>query len=354
MRNTDSKGSSYPLGMNSLLASILQEFGIASDGAQAKDLAGAGGFSGAQLWRIRRGELDLCLRQWPAEQDTERLRFIHAVICHAARKVKFLPVPHLTPRGESFVEQQGKLWELSPWLPGEANHAGPMSSPRLGAALMALAQFHQATADFSANILTPQPSPGLQARLTQIEQLLAGGANKLQAAIPACSWAEFRLRAQWLLQLFMSQAPEIRRQLQVGAQLPVKLQPCLRDVWSEHVLLSGETVTGLVDFGALRMETVAGDVARLLGSYVADDRSAWQPGLKAYSNVRTLDPVEAGLVEVFDSSQVLLSGMNWLDWVLLQQREFADHDAILRRLDATIARLEHRRRNQRLIIAGEP
>lgn len=43
---------------------------------------------------------------------------------------------------------------------------------------------------------------------------------------------------------------------------------------------------------------------------------------------------------VFDASTVLLSGMNWLQWIYVEDRRFSQRAAVLSRLDVTIDRLE--------------
>src|SRR3990172_4401717 len=91
---------------------------------QIQPLGSAGGMSGAQFWRITAPRGTLNLRRWPQEHPTpERLRFIHAVLDHAAeRDIAFLPVPIRATTGESFVSHAGHLWELAPWLPGNADY----------------------------------------------------------------------------------------------------------------------------------------------------------------------------------------------------------------------------------------
>ncbi len=68
--------------------------------------------------------------------------------------------------------------------------------------------------------------------------------------------------------------------------LAAPLQPCIRDVWHDHVLFVGDDVSGLVDFGAMQPDSVAADIARLLGSLAGDDRQAWTIGLAAYESVQ--------------------------------------------------------------------
>ncbi len=104
------------------------------------------------------------------------------------------------------------------------------------------------------------------------------------------------------------------------------------------MLFSGERVTGLVDFGAMQPDNVATDIARLLGSLVADDRSAWELGLAAYESVRPLSHDELQLVEVFDRTTVLMGGLQWLEWIYLEQKVLAERRIVEERLDQAIRR----------------
>src|SRR5262249_1201866 len=64
---------------------------------------------------------------------------------------------------------------------------------------------------------------------------------------------------------------------QLGIQLspwlgkPVSLQMCLCDIWHDHLLFEGERLAGLIDFGSVKLDHVAADLARMLGSLVQDD-----------------------------------------------------------------------------------
>jgi homoserine kinase type II len=105
-------------------------------------------------------------------------------------------------------------------------------------------------------------------------------------------------------------------------------------------LFTGDRVTGLVDFGAMRVESVAGDVARLLGSLAGDNHSLWSIGLEAYASVRPLSDAEQSLVSAFDQSGVVLAALNWIEWLYRQRREFPDAAAVSRRLDEVLPRLQ--------------
>jgi homoserine kinase type II len=302
-------------------------------------LDNAGGFSGAELWRVRQANRDLCLRRWPREHPSgQQLRFIHDVLRQGGQYLSFLPRVLATPAGDTFVSHDEHFWELTTWLPGEANYRQAPSRARFSAALIALAEFHQATRDFSGGARVA-PSPGMEQRLAQLFDWDSAWIEHIRDRLPRCDWPELREPAEETIQLYGVLRSHVKIALQFAMTKEVRLQPCLRDIWHDHVLFTGDRVTGLVDFGALRIETVAGDVARLLGSLAGDDREAWQAGLAAYAALRPLDEVETALVEVFDASSVLLSNLNWLDWIILEQRQFVNRRPILERINETLARL---------------
>jgi len=340
----------------------------------------ASGFSGAEVYRLETARGTLALRRWPAEHPSpDRLTWIHSVLTQAvANGFDRLPLPLAAvgtikpdgvPRlrsssaekasGETFVSHDGHLWELALWLPGEADFHRNPSPARLTAAMQALAQLHQAMANFQPN---PQPhgrSPGISARLEQLraEKVLGtiSVAVKLKARHPSStemvpdtfSMTTLLDAALEILTHFERRAPELERQLSASVDRRVPLQPAIRDIHDEHVLFVGDQVTGIIDFGAMRYETVAGDVARLLGSLVGglgggdttDRQCDWQAGLTAYEAVRPLSPAERELIPLFDRSGLLLGGMNWLQWLFVDGRQFADLARVHARVDTILSQL---------------
>src|SRR5262249_8410933 len=145
-------------------------------------------------------------------------------------------------------------------------------------------------------------------------------------------WKEFAGLGLAVLDHYLRVAPRVTAKLSLALDASVPLQPCLRDIWHDHVLLTGDEVTGLIDPHAARSDSVATDLARLLGSLVGDDRGAWNAALAAYQQVRPLSLAELALVELFDQSAVLLSGMTWLDWHCLEGRVFPEPEKVLRRM----------------------
>lgn len=304
-------------------------------------LDGAGGFSGAVFWRVDTGDTQLCLRRWPQEHPSRvQLQAIHDVLCHVSvNGFAKLPVPLRTRDGQTFVSLAGHLWELTPWLPGRADFHERPTSERLDAAMLALAQFHRSTETLG---LHPGSPPGIATRREQLERITGVGTSEMLQAVAEMketSWSEFQWRAALILGSFDKCASRLKPLLAMASHARVSRQPCIRDIWHDHVLFDGNEVSGIIDFGAMQTDHVACDISRLLGSLVGGDRDRWAQGLTAYQSVRPLTASEIMLVDAYDQSAVLLSGMNWVQWIAVEGRIFEDLERIQGRLDEIIARL---------------
>lgn len=306
-------------------------------------LGGAGGFSGARFWRVETSQADFCLRRWPVEYpQEENLAFIHAVLRHVAHAgFAVAAVPIANSSGRTYLDHSGYFWELAPWMPGQADFNDRPTELRLVAAMQCLAQFHQATEGFAeVSSRPPQPSPSVVQRRGILRDWLTGRTCELEQALARPSnWPEMTPRVEKLLRLFPQWAPFADEALAPLAEMPVRLQPCIRDVWHDHLLFTGDKVTGLVDFGAMGVDSVACDVARLLGSLAGNSARLWRIGMDAYCRIRGLSSTELALAPALDASGVLLGALNWAAWVMLGKREFEDPQAVLRRMDVLIDRL---------------
>ncbi len=298
-------------------------------------------FSGAQLWRVVSARGPLALRRWPkGHPDQQRLEFIQAVLWHVDQEgFHDVPLPLETNHHHGYVWHAGHLWELSPWLPGAADYALHPSSARLENAMTTLARFHRAASTFPLPDAGQLASPGIAERLARLESLLGGHVAELRLAVDPRIWPELAGRAEHLLALFAAAAPGIWEVLKPAARLKLRLQPCIRDIWRANVLFVGDVVSGIVDFGSMRPENVAADVARLLGSLAVDNLDEWHRGLAAYQTVRRLSDDELTLVTAFDRSTVLMAGLQWLEWIYLERRSFSAPQAVLARVDEFTSRL---------------
>jgi Ser/Thr protein kinase RdoA (MazF antagonist) len=280
--------------------------------------------------------------------DIHRLAGLHRLVAQVrASGVTQVAAPVAALDGATFLESVGQIWQLEPWMPGSADYSSRPSETRLRAALAALAKWHLAAAHFvpqnqEGNWFFTSRSglpPGLARRMHEISRWHGPEGARIRLRLAASSWTEFAGLGQVILDNFGRASPRVIGALKSALETRVPLQPCLRDVWHDHILFTGDAVTGLIDPHSARSDSVATDLARLLGSLVGDDRRLWGIGLDAYQEVRELSTPELALVEVFDQTAVLLSGLTWLDWICLQGRIFEDRPKVIGRLEAIVARL---------------
>lgn len=308
---------------------------IARPSSEPESLGGAGGLSGSRLWRYPSGLGTLLARAWPADgPPRSALEEIHGWLGESA-DLGFIPAPLRGLDGRTLYGHAGRLWEVTPWLPGTAEAGHPPPADRVRAAFVALAAFHQRLSRHQS----AGPSPGLQARLKELTGWLGSGFSAVETLLalrrddPLCDAAR-----RWV-EAARARAPYAVDGLTRGAGVTVVRQPCLRDVRPEHVLFTGGTVTGLVDFGAMGVDTVAADLARLLSEWTLGTPSARNAALAAYESVRPLAPEETALIEVFERSSAVLVGGHWVRWHFVEGRVFDDPAAVARGLAKGLERL---------------
>lgn len=310
------------------------------------------GFSGARVWRVTTDSGSYALRAMPAESvDWDRLTGLHALLARIQQtglSPVAVPLPNRTGRTFFRDEYGGWIWQVEPWLPGLADFHMRPSLVRLESAMRSLAGWHQAAATFHAPpasrtwfFCDTAGSPGLRERAQRVQFVRETLLPRLEACWPSPALpADLHSLGEQVVRIFKGQADDLARDLELGSRFAVPVQPVLRDIWHDHVLFTETAVTGLIDPGASRSDTVAADLARLLGSLVGADRTGWEQGLAAYRRVRELSFEELSLIPLFERSEVLLSPLNWLEWLVFSERQFADFTRAVDRLRQCGRRME--------------
>jgi Ser/Thr protein kinase RdoA (MazF antagonist) len=318
---------------------VLAQYPAPLTAGSGQFLGNHGGFSGARLWRIQGDAGPLCLRAWPKETLKERLTFIHRAmrVAHDAG-LPFVPAVFSTRDGFTVRAADGRLWDLTTWLPGRADFHERSSAERLAAACVTLAQLHRTWAPLFS--YGAGPCPAVQRRIERAGEwvdLVRSGwrpAFDTTGADPVGHWAQLAWNA---LQGRIEPLPE---RLAPWSVRNVPLQLCLCDIWHAHVLYQGDTVSGIIDYGSAKVDHVSVDLARLLGSMVGDNAQQREVGVAAYRTIRPLSDDEEELVRVLDQSGTLLAAANWLRWLYHdQERRFEDRDAVAARLATLVQRL---------------
>ena len=301
-----------------------------------ESLANAGGLSGARLWRFPSGIGTLVARCWPPDgPDRAQLEQIHAWLA-ASGDLGFVPVPISTIDGPTVVLADDRLWEITPWMAGVADLSRPPSLARLRAAFAGLAAFH-------ARLSSTQvegPSPGLALRVAEMERLMRKDLEAIRARVERSPADPTSAPARLWLDRAVVLVPRSLESARKAAVGPLPLQPCLRDARPDHFLFVGDRLTGLVDFGAMGRDSVAGDLARLLSEGVGPDRSVRLAALEAFESIRPLSEAEIRSVEAFERANALLGAGRWARWHFLDRRTFDDPDAVTQGLRRGLERLE--------------
>lgn len=324
---------------NETVSAVLGAFGVDYSAAQVKPCRP--GFSGALVWKVDCSYGAFALRRWPPEHPSPaRLEWIHQVLRHVrGAGFALAPLPRYSREARSIFERDGYLWELASWMPGAAFPSLNDAPRRLQTACEAVAQFHIAARSLAGEGTWAKRSPGLAEREQLLRDLLGGGCARLEHAIEPGIWPEAAARGVELLGRFKLAAPAVEKLLRSSVTLAAPQYVCLRDIRAEHVLFEGSRVSGLIDFGAIGVETRAADIARFLGDAAGDEAAAWRNGIEEFDRVLRLTDAERRLIEAFDASAVLLSGIRWLTWIYLEKRTFSDRSAVIARLDRLLGRL---------------
>jgi Ser/Thr protein kinase RdoA (MazF antagonist) len=318
---------------------VLGRYSVLGTGFGLKALANAGGFSGARIWRVEGTAGEFCLRAWPASgPSAERLDALHRWMIIARESgLAFIPTVLTNYSGSRTVEMADRLWEVTTWMPGRADFRERPSRARLEAACAALAQLHLAWAGASVGA---GPCPGVMRRLDCVRSWSASVQSGWDPTRAADSGDPIQPWAERACQLVLGRIDEVPRKLAPWIGRPVPLQLCLCDVWHAHILFTGAEVTGLIDFGSVKSDHVAVDLARLLGSLVDDDPEQRLAGLDVYARLRPLSPTEIELFTILDETGTLLGIANWLMWLYRDRRSFANRNEAARRLGELVTRVE--------------
>jgi thiamine kinase-like enzyme len=320
----------FPTDLTAAARSALELYPAPLRGGSLLPLGNHGGFSGANLWRIGA----CCLRASPLSvQDSSRLTAIHRFITQARKDgLSFVPAVFVASDGSTVVEHAGRLWELMDWKPGRASYHASPSRLKLQSACTALGRLHRSWERFAES--KPALIPAVWRRLREVNFRVSDtpASGPLDPPCPALERAR-RILPRWLQQVPSLLLPYWSRRYD-------RLQPCLCDVWHDHLLFEGDRLTGLVDYAAVKSDHIAVDLARLLGSLVEDDEEGWQEGLVAYSRQRPLSEEDEALAHVLDRTGTIIGAANWLRWLSDPQRTFDNRTAAVQRLERLLSRIE--------------
>lgn len=303
----------------------------------------AGGFSGALFWQIEISGQSWCLRRWPAggAAQASGLRWQHRML-NQIQQAGFnrIPVPLTSDAGETLVSAGGAWWQLEPWLSGELARAAEIDANRFKSAIEAMADFHQASSHCS---IGAGSLPALRGRLAAFDRWWQRGQPSPEfRRLMQLAAADSRLAglAPILESGFVRLADEVISRLRPWSRGSWETRVVHGDLWSDHVLFCGDEVSGLVDFGALKRDHVSLDFARLRGSLAGDCERLRRIFLAHYRGRGGFSDQALELADGYEQSATLLTGLNWLSWICVENRQFAAMEPVLARIQAITRRME--------------
>lgn len=260
------------------------------------------GFSGAVVWKAVAADQQWAIRRWPpAMRDAARLRQLHRLLAAIQPLLSFhSPVPVPNDQGATFMDHAGTLWQCEPWVKGQPIDSQAASSGQLAAIMKSLAEWHWAAAKAVSELPSSVDSrfsvgrgipDSVQHRISRLQQWSPDVAASMLARLKHPDWLSAESGSELLQRLsehvqFYQQTRSLGLDRLQQVALPTWLQPCLRDVWSDHVLLHQGRVTGLIDAAAASTDTIATDIARLVSSLAGSNSTIWRTCWFAYRQHR--------------------------------------------------------------------
>ena len=198
-------------------------------------------------------------------------------------------------------------WEAAPWLAGTPLSLTPDDTIAIEAAVDGLARFHRVTQKLGrpSSVLSNSPIEQRLRRLAAIQREPLG-----QACVVAVDrWPELQPIADQL-----AAAADNATALLHACVEATDAQPVHGDTRPEHFLLQHGVLTGLIDFGAMRVDSVLADVARLAGELAAGDTDR-RDHLAGLYEAASGTPTPRQTIAALDAAAAVISAANWLRWL---------------------------------------
>lgn len=311
-----------------MLPTILAHYDLPTP-TQTLCLDNAGGFSGSIIWKIETGNGSYCLRCWPEQTDRKKLQWIHHVLqfvrAHGCPEVV---APIITKSGATIVHREGYCWELCDWVPGFASYDRDPNPQRLHSAIETLTRFHRASAQFHLDFAHSSNLGKTIGRLNSFDKSVAAidkHGNLRATVLSGDDWHFFKTSGRKL-------AAETLQQLQPAGEAIFPVQPVIRDIRDEHLFFAGDEVCGIIDFGAMQIDTVTCDLSRMLGSMIGSDRVQLQQAVEQYCQFRCLSDQEIKPIQPLIVAGSLIGVLNWLHWLVIENRKFDSIETVRARV----------------------
>lgn len=319
-----------------------------------------GGLSGSAVFQCEVAGRKFAMKRWPSGTLARRIDEVHEVMAQSRQSLAIVPELVQSSLASTRVGYEGFHYELVSWMDGAAvadsandlqpaisltsddvtGTAGP--SRRILAAVEAggeaIARFHDSVRRISGPMT---PAPSVLRRLGRIEQLRV----ELPQAIKRSETLSPVLRgaAKWLQRESASRLDAAHHVLGQWVGRIVPTQMVLRDVHRQHILFRDAVVTGLVDFDAVGVDTVATDLARWVADFAekpADFPVLVDAAAAGYQRFAPISACESELASAICEASAIILLANWVVWTSLGQQNFSGcNDLVDRRVTELLRRM---------------
>lgn len=274
------------------------------------------GLSEAKVYRIESLSSRYAMKRWPASTHRERLSEIHAFQEHLAGcDVPLVPGIVKWSNGDTLLEAEGVWWEISEWKPGAPlDRLGEINEDQLLQCAEALAMFHRRSESREAATLC---APGLQQRADGMRSAMRMEGEPRRRFLASISMRNGASDARLLEDLHaraMDVIPGTVELLQSLSQARNRCFWILRDVWREHILFQDNRLSGVIDFGAARIDWPGLDLVRAFGTLMLESDPRWPAAVDRYLKRRPDASITLARLQAVHRASVALSALQWIDW----------------------------------------
>lgn len=260
-------------------------------------------YSGARVWKIVSAHQAYALKQWPIGHPVHMsLPEIHRHMMQAREAgLVWVPAPISCTQGTTVLQIDRQNWDLCSWQKGESTLIP--DAMQLENIARALAQLHAVWRMRNDRVKAP-----CRAVLLQHEKLATWRSVPMQMKHAAIGSAVY----QEALHTVDQHRQAALKLLEAWLSRKVPQQHCVADLRIEHILFTDRNITGMVDYGGMRMDHPAQDFARLFTSMAEVPLDVRRQALAAYHPVT--QEFEA-LLGVLEKCGLLIGIINWLTWL---------------------------------------
>jgi Ser/Thr protein kinase RdoA (MazF antagonist) len=282
----------------------------------------SGGFSRNRVWNVRLADFPIephySLRFWNDQTySLQRLKDILSFHKILKDKQIVVPEPKRWLNNEFVVSGEGGFWTIEEWLPGESlDGIEAVSDELLDQVVACISALHRAGREIG---VTTRRSKGVQERIDRIERLKSKVADPtpgdlMQYFVGTPHIDSIKIGFETAHRFVQDQASVWVRLLNSIQDLPPECHWVMRDLWRENILIAHGRISGIIDFGASRIDWPILELVRCASSFLLPNDPRWQSFLDSYAlNLPTKESVSLELVLQLDQVATALSLIYWYE-----------------------------------------